>query len=144
MAPKFRCCEHCDHEHENRLLSAGKPCPPALDQQEVGGAQECVEGVAEALTTLGAAYRGYWGYVDGRTLRDELGELAIALRSGEFDFDRWMSHSGICRECGQWLLICDGHEREKGPTLPIHRTEAGRPRCSTCDGGGCLDCTDPA
>lgn len=28
--------------------------------------------------------------------------------------------------------------------LPIHRTEAGYPRCSTCDGGGCPDCTDPA
>lgn len=28
--------------------------------------------------------------------------------------------------------------------LPIHRTEAGWPRCSTCDGGGCPDCTDPA
>lgn len=31
-----------------------------------------------------------------------------------------------------------------GSALPIHRTEAGWPRCSTCDGGGCLDCTDPA
>ncbi|MFF2388915.1 hypothetical protein [Agromyces sp. NPDC058104] len=28
--------------------------------------------------------------------------------------------------------------------LPIHRTEAGYPNCSTCDGGGCHDCTDPA
>lgn len=28
--------------------------------------------------------------------------------------------------------------------LPLHRTEAGYPRCSTCDGGGCRDCTDPA
>jgi hypothetical protein len=28
--------------------------------------------------------------------------------------------------------------------LPIHRTEAGYPNCSTCDGGGCPDCTDPA
>jgi len=28
--------------------------------------------------------------------------------------------------------------------LPIHRTEAGYPRCATCDGGGCFDCTDPA
>ena len=28
--------------------------------------------------------------------------------------------------------------------LPAHRTEAGYPNCSTCDGGGCLDCTDPA
>jgi hypothetical protein len=29
-------------------------------------------------------------------------------------------------------------------SLPIHRTEAGWPNCSTCDGGGCFDCTDPA
>lgn len=29
--------------------------------------------------------------------------------------------------------------------LPLHRTEAGPPGlCSTCDGGGCPDCTDPA
>ena len=28
--------------------------------------------------------------------------------------------------------------------LPIHRTEASYPNCSTCDGGGCPDCTDPA
>ena len=28
--------------------------------------------------------------------------------------------------------------------LPLHRTEAGWPNCSTCDGGGCPDCTDPA
>ncbi|MCM0622699.1 hypothetical protein [Nocardioides bruguierae] len=28
--------------------------------------------------------------------------------------------------------------------LPLHRTEAGYPTCSTCDGGGCHDCTDPA
>ena len=28
--------------------------------------------------------------------------------------------------------------------LPVHRTEAGYPNCSACDGGGCLDCTDPA
>ena len=31
-----------------------------------------------------------------------------------------------------------------GRPLPLHRTEAGYPRCSTCDGGGCPDCTDPA
>lgn len=35
------------------------------------------------------------------------------------------------------------YEREAG-ALPIHRTEAGYPRCATCDGGGCADCTDPA
>ena len=30
------------------------------------------------------------------------------------------------------------------PTLPLLRTEAVWPSCSTCDGGGCHDCTDPA
>ncbi|PSL04095.1 hypothetical protein CLV30_10698 [Haloactinopolyspora alba] len=30
------------------------------------------------------------------------------------------------------------------PTLPANRTEAGWPRCATCEGGGCHDCTDPA
>lgn len=31
------------------------------------------------------------------------------------------------------------------PSLPIHRTEANHGIiCSTCDGGGCPDCTDPA
>lgn len=33
---------------------------------------------------------------------------------------------------------------EPPATLPLHRTEAGWPRCSTCDGSGCPDCTDPA
>lgn len=36
-------------------------------------------------------------------------------------------------------------DRDEGERpLPLHRTEAGYPNCSTCDGGGCLDCTDPA
>lgn len=30
-------------------------------------------------------------------------------------------------------------------SLPLHRTAANvGVACSTCDGGGCLDCTDPA
>lgn len=31
-------------------------------------------------------------------------------------------------------------------SLPLHRAgdAATTARCSTCDGGGCLDCTDPA
>lgn len=33
--------------------------------------------------------------------------------------------------------------RDWRDSLPLHRTEAGYPRCSTCDGGGCPDCTDP-
>lgn len=31
------------------------------------------------------------------------------------------------------------------PALPLHRVAANvGVICSTCDGGGCLDCTDPA
>lgn len=37
-----------------------------------------------------------------------------------------------------------GTLKAPAPSLPLHRTEAGWPSCSTCDGGGCLDCTDPA
>ena len=39
--------------------------------------------------------------------------------------------------------VVEGARIEDNP-LPLHRTEAGYPNCSTCDGGGCLDCTDPA
>jgi hypothetical protein len=39
---------------------------------------------------------------------------------------------------GRWTHI------EVAEPLPLHRTEAGYPHCSTCDGGGCSDCTDPA
>lgn len=37
----------------------------------------------------------------------------------------------------------EGHANDRW-NLPLHRTEAGYPNCSTCDGGGCPDCTDPA
>lgn len=51
-----------------------------------------------------------------------------------------------------WTLL-QYHEEHPQPSLdnaqgreelPLHRTAAGWPRCSTCDGSGCLDCTDPA
>lgn len=35
------------------------------------------------------------------------------------------------------------HDEDVFTRLPIHRTEAGFPRCATCDGGGCYDCTRP-
>jgi hypothetical protein len=49
----------------------------------------------------------------------------------------------LCPRCGATKGVCGDaghHER----SLPLHRTEAGWPRCATCDGGGCHDCTDPA
>lgn len=39
----------------------------------------------------------------------------------------------------EWVTLSQWSEE-----LPSHRTEAGYPNCSTCDGGGCPDCTDPA
>lgn len=52
------------------------------------------------------------------------------------DRGAWMAHSW-------WNTVLGGILSEMRP-LPIHRTEAGYPSCSTCDGGGCYDCTDPA
>jgi hypothetical protein len=53
-------------------------------------------------------------------------------------------YHGLCHGTLNDGTLCDcaqvGHPRP----LPLHRTEAGYPRCSTCDGGGCPDCTDPA
>ena len=52
-------------------------------------------------------------------------------------------------ECYEALLLVPPAERHwctrpQASPLPLHRTEAGYPNCATCDGGGCLDCTDPA
>lgn len=49
-------------------------------------------------------------------------------------------------QIGDVLIVCAicGKRKPEPAPLPIHRTEAGYPNCSTCDGGGCLDCTDPA
>jgi hypothetical protein len=44
----------------------------------------------------------------------------------------------------EWAELEAVEAAEDYRQLPIHRTEAGYPNCATCDGGGCLDCTDPA
>lgn len=66
----------------------------------------------------------------------------VACRFGyvEYDGDQYChEHSGFRSRWGG-RSVCD---RAPQP-LPLHRTEAGYPNCSTCDGGGCPDCTDPA
>lgn len=65
-----------------------------------------------------------------------------------------MTHDPRCIESGESRCMCDAIriiEALDGLTvapplmeLPLHRTEAGWPNCSTCDGGGCHDCTEPA
>ena len=51
---------------------------------------------------------------------------------------------GVSLQWRQLDVLADEIERGPVAPLPLHRTEAGYPNCSTCDGGGCPDCTDPA
>lgn len=54
------------------------------------------------------------------------------------------SRIGRCGLCGQRPVIKNRDSDERAE-LPIHRTWAiSGWTCSTCDGGGCLDCTDSA
>ena len=66
------------------------------------------EPVADALGMLGSAYRGDWSDVDGRTLRDQLGELAVHLTSDEpFDAALWAANNNVCPEARSWVEHCD-------------------------------------
>lgn len=52
-----------------------------------------------------------------------------------------------CRVYRNGVLVFAGQDRTAMThrDLPLHRTEVSIDRsCSTCDGGGCPDCTDPA
>lgn len=60
-------------------------------------------------------------------------------------------YTGLSVLCNQLVLdedgagtTCSRPKNEHMQPLPLHRTEAGYPNCSTCDSGGCPDCTDPA
>lgn len=67
-----------------------------------------VANVAVALGALGSAYRGDWAEVDGRTIRDELAELAgyLAPDASPFDLDRWYVSECICPVEGCWAEHC--------------------------------------
>jgi len=73
--------------------------------------------VADALDLLGAAWRGDWSDFDGRTLRNQLGELSAAL-TGDVPFDarQWAAANGICPERRSWAEHCDqrSHGRPYG------------------------------
>lgn len=108
------------HEHPVlHILAALEPIR-AAERQEA--AREALLAAADALGSdpSGAAALETFRADDGR----------MSLRVAPID---------------QWLRDrADGVTGRSETTLPIHRTEAGWPDCSTCDGGGCPDCTDPA
>lgn len=63
--------------------------------------------VATALHALGQAYRGDWSSVDGRTIRDQLDDLANALAGDTlFDAAAWAA-GWLCIECQTWPEHCD-------------------------------------
>ncbi|AXH49797.1 thioredoxin domain [Gordonia phage Pleakley] len=71
-----------------------------------------------------------------------------AMITGAIPFDRLKSAiDDLCTNRPQDRIddmIAEMEAAGPVPDLPLHRTEAGHPDCSTCDGGGCPDCTDPA
>lgn len=84
------------------------------------------------------AHRRFWPRVS----------LRRAPRVGDVTPDGVLIGCPTCSTSG--FLALDPLARQSRETvratlgLPLHRTEAGYPRCATCDGGGCYDCTDPS
>lgn len=64
--------------------------------------------VGQALQLLGTAYRMDWSDFDGRTLRDQLNDLAGYLTGEEkgFDLEAWAFGVGICPEGRSWTKEC--------------------------------------
>lgn len=59
-----------------------------------------------ALNALAAAWRGDWSLFDGRTLRDQLGEIGEVL-DGKLTAEQFCQMREICvNGCG-WLGYCD-------------------------------------
>lgn len=76
-----------------------------------------------------------WGEVELHHFGYEIGENDTGLTPQQ------------ARDLALALLAAANYAEEHANdrwNLPLHRTEAGYPNCSTCDGGGCPDCTDPA
>lgn len=66
------------------------------------------------MRAIGQAWRGDWGDFDGRTLRDQLSELAEIVQEAAIGvvnvpekitwfYGGW----GICRKCQSWSQDCD-------------------------------------
>jgi len=55
---------------------------------------ESIEEAKKCLNALGNAYRGDWSGVDGRSLREELEEIADVLE-GEFTYEEYCTRNSI-------------------------------------------------
>jgi hypothetical protein len=59
--------------------------------------------LAQALNEYGAAIRGDWSQIDGRSVRDVLEQFASAVDGGpesEWSLDKWRNELGVCLDGG--------------------------------------------
>lgn len=75
-------------------------------------------------------------------LVEDLAANGVYHAGADNDYQRGKG-AGILLAVGELRHLLGGTETT-GDALPLHRTEAGWSQCSTCDGGGCPDCTDPS
>ena len=122
---------------------------------------------ADALRTWdGDLYAsGVHGTNADKALAAHAPDMAATIAGMKFEYAVEMYHeaAGAWIRCTDWIGVREiAEQRLSGDdrivrryvtepeaadarwNLPSHRTEAGYPNCSTCDGGGCPDCTDPA
>lgn len=119
------------------------PCNDAWAAKQVQHEQwKADQEAAHRCTACGQEKNlGALRYIAGERLRfcRRVGCVAEAeRREREWHRDRAREHEQRKQFVAQMTVMTAEQ------ALPLHRTEAGYPRCSTCDGGGCLDCTDPA
>ena len=68
---------------------------------------------SEVLREYGAAIRGDWSDVDGRTVRDDLERIAIEVDNPVYTIEALRGSLGLCpRGGGHWNYWCDNHHEE--------------------------------
>jgi hypothetical protein len=139
------------HDYEPDYGASGQCGAMALVPDEQGGhGDQCGRRQDDLVHRVAAL---------ASVLREEVKRKTIpadpfggAIRAGATEYDladvalAWME-GRLCEARAPRGYITEQDVLEEAGfarPLPIHRTEAGYPRCSTCDGGGCPDCTDPA
>jgi len=83
--------------------------------------------LAQALREYGAAFRGSWGDIDGRSVQGEMQAFASAVEGGpeaEWSLFKWRDDLGLCPDggghwSGGWHGFCETDEgcpslREEG------------------------------
>jgi len=66
------------------------------------------------LSVYGSAIRGYWGSIDGRSVRGDLNVISAVLSGlNTKDYETLVHGFGICPKCSQWAYeICDCPKKE--------------------------------